>query len=140
MQNVRIQAAKFMRDNIPSDKLCAAFDVGVIRYYSQRPIIDLGGLIDPEFSQWYLKGSTDQDLVHQGVSCLVLPGRTGSKNEGWFDFARMLGLTNSPFLKMNLVKVFEIDHERWLQGYLPTSNYQASVTIYRLRVTSLSGK
>jgi hypothetical protein len=140
MMNVRIPAAQFIRDNFPADRVCAAYDVGVIRYYSQRPIIDLGGLIDPEFSQWYLKGSTDQYLVRKGVTCLVLPGRTGATDEGWYDFARMLGLTNSPFLRMNLVQVFEIDHERWLQGYLPTVNYQASVAVYRLVIASSSGK
>jgi len=35
---------------------------------------------------------------------------------------------------MELVKVFEIDRDRWLLGYLPTVNYQASVTIYRLKM------
>jgi len=65
----------------------------------------------------------------------VLPGRTGVSDEGWFDFAKLMGLTYSPLLRMNLLKVFEIDHNRWLQGYLPTGNYQDSVTIYRLEVT-----
>ena len=29
-------------------------------------------------------------------------------------------------------KVFAIDHQRWLDGYLPVMNYQATVTVYRL--------
>jgi len=140
MLKVRIPAAQFVRDNFRPDELCAAYDVGAIRYHSQRPILDLGGLVDPEFRQWFLAGSTDQYLVNKEVTCLVLPGRTGATDEGWFDFAKMMGLTSSPLLKMNLVSVFEIDRERWLQGYLPTANYQASVAIYRLMRRSLSGQ
>ena len=140
MRNVRIPAAHFVRENFRADETCAAFDVGAIRYFSQRPILDLGGLVDPDFSQWYLAGSTDEYLVSKNVDCLVLPGRTGATNEGWYDFAKMMGLTSSPILEMNLVNVFEIDRERWLQGYLPTGNYQASVTIYQLMMTNISGK
>jgi len=50
------------------------------------------------------------------------------------DFASIMGLTSSPLFEMELVKVFEIDHNRWLLGYLPTVNYQASVAIYRLKM------
>jgi hypothetical protein len=136
MQGVRIKAASFVHDTFSPDELCAALDVGAIRYFSHRPILDLGGLVDPDASQWFHTDSTDQYLVTNNVTCLVLPGQTGATEEGWFDFAKLMGLTSSPLIEMNLVKVFEIDHKRWLQGYLPTTNYQASVTIYRLRLTN----
>jgi hypothetical protein len=35
-------------------------------------------------------------------------------------------------IRLHLVNEFEIDRSRWLQGYLPTVNYQASVTVYRV--------
>jgi hypothetical protein len=132
MQNVRITAAQFIRDNFSPDERCAASDIGAIRYFSKRPIFDLGALVDPDAGQRFLDGSIDHYLVENGVTCVVLPGRRGTTTEGWFDMAEILGLTTTPLFDMDLIKVFEIDYERWLQGYLPTNNYQASVTIYRL--------
>jgi hypothetical protein len=132
MQKVRIAAAHYIKDTIPATQLCAAFDVGAMRYFSARPILDLGGLIDPSAGQVYESGSADRYLLDHGVSCLVLPGRSGAADEGWFDFASIMGLTQSRLLTLEPIAAFEIDHERWLQGYLPTANYQASVAIYRL--------
>lgn len=138
MQNVRIKAAHFIRDNFSPDERCAASDIGAIRYFSNRPIFDMGALVDPGARQRFLDGSIDHYLVENGVTCVVLPGRRGTTAEGWFDIAEILGLTTTPLFDMNLIKVFEIDYERWLQGYLPTNNYQASVTIYRLVTKSSS--
>jgi hypothetical protein len=132
MQNVRITAAHFIRDNFSPDERCAASDIGAMRYFSKRPIFDLGALVDPGAGQRFLDGSIDHYLVENGVTCVVLPGRRGTTTEGWFDMAEILGLTTTPLFDMDLITVFEIDYERWLQGYLPTNNYQASVTIYRL--------
>lgn len=132
MQRVRISAANYIRENIPQNENCAAFDVGAIRFYSGRPIIDLGGLIDPSLVQRYLDGKLDRYLVSNGVTCLALPGRTGTTSDGWFDFAQEMGLTSSPLVMMQQKSVFQIDRERWLLGYLPVQNYQSTVTIYKL--------
>jgi hypothetical protein len=132
MQNARIAAAHFLRQELAPDSLCAAYDVGAIRYHSQRPIVDLGGLLEPDASRYFLENRVDQYLVERGVTCVVLPSRAGATDEGWFDLAEILGLSNSSLIEMHQVAVFEIDRARWLQGYLPTANYQAAVTIYRL--------
>jgi hypothetical protein len=132
MLQVRISAADYIRENIPQSEKCAAYDVGAIRFYSGRPIIDLGGLIDPSLIQRYLDGKLDRYLISNGVTCLILPGRTGRTSDGWFDFAEELGLVNSTMFTMQQNSVFQIDRERWLLGYLPVNNYQSTVTIYRL--------
>jgi hypothetical protein len=132
MRNVRIQAARFIRDNVPSGNLCAAFDVGALRYFSQRPIVDLGGLIDPNAPSVFESGTADSYLLQHGVSCLILPGQAGRTDEGWFDLAGILGLSTSPLIDLHLIRVFEIDRQRWLLGYLPTLNYQSSVAVYRM--------
>jgi len=129
MQNVRLTAAHFIRDNFSPDERCAASDIGAMRYFSKRPIFDLGALVDPGAGQRFLDGSIDHYLVENGVTCVVLPGRRGTTTEGWFDMAEILGLTTTPLFDMDLITVFEIDYERWLQGYLPTNNYQASVPL-----------
>ncbi len=131
MQNVRLRAAQFLRETFPTEQ-CAAFDVGALRYYSQRPIVDLGGLLDPALGQRFLSGEFDSYLMEHGVTCVFLPGRANTTSEGWFDFATAIGLGTSPLFTACQLNAIEIDHDRWLQGYLPTNNYQASVTVYRL--------
>jgi hypothetical protein len=132
MLNVRIAAAEYMRENLAQRETCAATDIGALRYYSQRPLVDLGGLVDPGLGRWYMAGKLDQYLIDNGVSCLVLPGRTGTTTDGVFDIAKELGLSNSKLFELKPVKVFQIDRERWLVGYYPVINYQATVTIYNL--------
>ena len=132
MANVRIAAADYINEQVPEDELFAASDVGALRFYGQRPLIDLGGLIDPDLSDWYEAGRLDQYLVENGVDCLALPGLSENSAGGIFDLAKEMGFTQSNLFDLRQEKVFEIDHETWLFGYLPTVNYQATVTLYTL--------
>ena len=132
MANVRIAAADYINDHVPEDELFAASDVGALRFYGQRPLIDLGGLIDPDLSDWYEAGRLDQYLVENGVDCLALPGLSENSAGGIFDLAKEMGFSQSNLFDLRQEKVFEIDHETWLFGYLPTVNYQATVTLYTL--------
>jgi hypothetical protein len=132
MLKVRIAAANYLREQIPASETCAASDIGALRYYSQRPIIDLLGLIDPGLGKWYMADKSDQYLLENRVTCLVLPGRAGTSADGVFDVAKELGFTGSSLFELQQVKVFEIDRQRWLFGYLPTTNAQATITIYYL--------
>ncbi len=132
MENVRIKSAYFLREISKNDVRCAVSDIGAIRYYSQKPILDLGALVDPEAKQWFLEGAIDRYILDHDVNCLVLPGRSGTLEEGWLDMADLLGLSTSDLFETNQVAVFEIDRELWLRGYLPTNNYQASVVIYQI--------
>lgn len=132
MLNVRIAAGDYIREQIPLSETCAAFDVGALRFYGQRPLVDLGGLVDPDLMEWYRTGRFDQYLVENNVKCLVIPGRSGMPDDGIIDILRESGLSQSKLFDLELVHVFQIDRERWLVGYQPTINYQATVTIYKL--------
>ncbi|MBV6397388.1 MAG: hypothetical protein HFACDABA_03002 [Anaerolineales bacterium] len=131
MTNVRIAAAEYVREAMPGD-MCAAFDIGALRYYGGRPIVEIAGLIETQASQWVQGGRVDEYLLQHHVTCLILPGRAGYSSDGAYDLSDMLKFDESAVFDMELVQVFEIDRERWLLGYLPTANYQASVAIYRL--------
>ena len=132
MVAVRIEAARYVHDNLAPDELCAGLDIGALRYFAQRPIVDLGGLVDPDARNWFEQGAFDSYLADKGATCVVLPGCPGWEDERWLDPAQIMGLTTSPLFQMKLVQDFHIDHDRWLQGYIPTTNYQCSVSIYRL--------
>jgi len=132
MVNVRIAAADYLRTQIPESETCAAFDVGALRYYGQRPLVDMGGLIDPDLYQWFTSGKLDRYLVENKVTCIAIPGRTGTTTDGVVDIAKEAGFTQSSLFELQQEKVFQIDGESWLIGYQPTVNYQATVTIYKL--------
>jgi len=131
MVNVRIAAANYIREELPGDR-CAAFDIGALRYYGGRPIVEIAALIETEASEWVKTGRVDEYLLQRRVTCLVLPGRAGHSSDGAYDLSDILKLGDSALFDMELAQVFEMDRERWLLGYLPTANYQASVAIYRL--------
>jgi hypothetical protein len=132
LSRVRILAADYLRNHIPEDGFCAVSDIGVLRYYGQRPILDLGGLVNPDLPQIYLRGELDEYIANQGITCVILPGRSGTLEDGWFDLAEIMGLTDTSLFRMHQIAVFEIDRDIWLQGYLSTNNYQASIVIYQL--------
>ncbi|HEY5982957.1 MAG TPA: hypothetical protein VIU38_05745 [Anaerolineales bacterium] len=133
MTRVRIRAADFVRVSIPADENCAAFDVGAMRYFGGHPVIDLGGLIDPNAAEVFEAGTTDQYLLSNKVTCLILPGRSGEAGDGLFDFGDILGISTSPVLHITQLETFAIDRRTWLRGYLATGNYQASVVVYDVR-------
>ncbi len=132
MHRVRMQAAAFQVERFSSSDRCAVFDIGAIRYHGQRPVIDLGGLLDPALGQHYFDRTIDRYLIDRGASCLILPGRQQTAEDGWFDFAEEIGASESAAFRLQEVAVFGISRERWLQGYLPTNNYQATVVVYQL--------
>jgi len=137
LSRVRIPVADYLRNKVSEEGLCAVNDIGVLRYYGQRPILDLGGLVNPDLPQIYLRGELDEYVADKGVTCLILPGRSGTLEDGWFDLAEIMGFTDTPLFRIHQVAVFEIDRDRWLQGYLSTNNYQASIVIYQLEYSGL---
>jgi hypothetical protein len=132
MLNVRMRAAHYIATSRETGGLCAAFDIGALRYYSKRRIIDLGGLVNPDLVNIYLNGELDNYLLSKKVTCLAMPGRMGISSDGWFDFIDILDLSSSPFFEIQQIGSYAIDRKTWLKGYLPTGNYQATVTLYRI--------
>jgi hypothetical protein len=132
MRNVRIATAYFVRDSLASQEHCAAFDIGALRYFSQRPIVDIGGLTDPDEQKWFNANEIGLYLIEHRATCLILPGQSNAHGEGWLDFVEISGLNSSPYFSLQPVTSFEMDDERWQLGYLPTANQQKSVIIYRL--------
>ncbi len=133
MEEVRIESAHFLRDTLPENEICAAYDIGALRYHSELPIL-AGALIDPQAAEYFINGQLDQYLLDNQAHCLVIPGRSGSADEGWFDLIEIFDLNNKKLIILETVAEFEIPYDRWLLGYLPTNNYQASVNIYNVRV------
>lgn len=132
MQKVRIPTADFVRESFSRNELCAVFDIGAVRYFSGRPILDIGGLTNPDDLHWFSENKSDIYLLEKGATCIILPGQTSMQGEGWLDFVEVFGLGNTRYFKLEKSASFEMNSERWLLGYLPTTNQQRSVIIYRI--------
>jgi hypothetical protein len=60
------QLALHLRDNSPPDAVVAAADIGYLAFYSQRRVLDLGGLVEPEMGK--LRGQYDyEDIIARGL-------------------------------------------------------------------------
>jgi len=132
MRDVRIATAHFVHDSLSATEHCAAFDIGALRYFSQRPIVDIGGLTDPDEHKWFSENKIDLYLMEHKATCLILPGQTNIDGEGWLNFIEISRLDSTPHFRLHQIASFEMDAKRWLLGYLPTSNQQKSVVVYKL--------
>jgi hypothetical protein len=44
-----VEPAHWIADNMPAESLLAVHDIGAVGYFTQRPLLDIAGLISPEF-------------------------------------------------------------------------------------------
>lgn len=133
MRHARIAAAQFLTTGLPPGSRVAAFDIGALRYFGDKPIIDLGGLTDTAFAQYQARGAVDQYLKDRGATHLALPSRHSTEAVGLYDFAAYLGIDRSPLYTLHELRVFEIDYGRWLRGMQATGNYQPSVRVWEIQ-------
>jgi hypothetical protein len=58
--------ARFLRDHSPPDAVVAAADIGYLAFYSERRVLDLGGLVEPETGR--LREAYDyEEIVARGL-------------------------------------------------------------------------
>lgn len=67
-----VATAGWLRDNTPPDALVAAHDIGALGYFSERPLLDLAGLVSPEIIPFIADESAVADYIRQrGAAYLV---------------------------------------------------------------------
>ncbi len=69
---VHICAAKCIRRNTPEGARVVGFDIGALAYFSERNIIDLGGLIDPAAGKALYDGSVINYIKSKKADYLVM--------------------------------------------------------------------
>ena len=52
-KNTLLDLALWLKNNTPDDSLIALHDIGVVGYFSERRLLDLVGLTNPEISEHY---------------------------------------------------------------------------------------
>jgi hypothetical protein len=53
-RNLKIDLALWLKHNTPEDSLIALHDIGAVGYFSERKMLDLVGLVNPEVTRYYL--------------------------------------------------------------------------------------
>jgi arabinofuranosyltransferase len=61
----QVATAKWLKENTPESSVIATHDVGAIAYYSDRKIVDVAGLINPEFIKRLLDKNFSTFMVEQ---------------------------------------------------------------------------
>ena len=71
----QVETAKWLKDNTPEGSTIATHDVGAIAYYSDRKVIDVVGLINPEFiSKLNTKefaGFVEEQIINKNVTYMA---------------------------------------------------------------------
>ncbi len=131
MEGVRMQAAEWIASTPPTDRV-AAFDIGALRWRSERPITDLGGLVDADFVGYQQEGRVGEFLRRHGVTYLAIPSAHSSEPAPFFDLLGFLRIKDDPTFTYTEAARFEGDYEDWRRGAGPTFNYMPAVVAYRV--------
>ncbi|MCC6866362.1 MAG: hypothetical protein IT280_09420 [Ignavibacteria bacterium] len=71
----QVETAKWLKNNTPQGSIVATHDVGAIAFYSERKVIDVVGLINPEFIQKLntkdFVGFVEEQIKKQNVNYLA---------------------------------------------------------------------
>lgn len=63
IEDMHVTLGHWLRENTAPDDLIATNDIGAIAYYSDRRILDLCGLVEPELVDWALAGKGIENYV-----------------------------------------------------------------------------
>jgi len=132
MERVRVSAGRYIHRELPAEAVVAAYDIGALKFYGQRRIVDLGGLTDAQFTRYQREHRLDEYLRQQGVTYLAIPSQHSLDEKPLYDFLHYLNLDASPLYDLVLIRAFENDRAVWARGVQATGNYQPSVRLYRL--------
>jgi hypothetical protein len=124
IRDVHIACGKWIARALPEDAVVATFDLGAVAYFSERQVVDLGGLVDPEFARCLYAGDTRDYLHGRGVTHVAMVRR---KPEGRY-LAGRLGLLDT--VPANPLKRWAADPDRYVLHHRATSNAMPIIVLY----------
>jgi len=72
INKVHIKAAEWVEKNIPANEKIAAFDIGTMGFFSERDVLDMGGLIGHECISYLYKGSVVPYLRGENIKYIAM--------------------------------------------------------------------
>jgi arabinofuranosyltransferase len=105
----QVVAAKWLKDNTPEGSIIATHDVGAIAFYSNRKVLDVVGLINPEFISKLNKkefvGFVLEQLKTQNVSYMAFL-------KEWFQVVNQEPLFEGGDQNFEIMQIFKYDPEK----------------------------
>jgi len=105
----QVVAAKWLKDNTPEGSIIATHDVGAIAFYSDRKVLDVVGLINPEFISKLNKkefvGFVLEQLKTQNVSYMAFL-------KEWFQVVNQEPLFEGGDQNFEIMQIFKYDPEK----------------------------
>lgn len=114
----------------PEAPRLAVFDIGRIGYQLNGNIVDLGGLVDPAYLPFLLRGKTVQYLEQKGVRWIVLPTE---RESGDRFFAQRLSLDPSHGILLQELHSVCADEKKARLAMMATSAARPCQTAYSVR-------
>ncbi len=105
----QVAAAKWLKNNTPEGSIVATHDVGAIAYYSDRKIVDVAGLINPEFIKKLLDKDFSVFMVEQMKKENV--GYIAFLRE-WYRIVNQKPLYTTGDKNFEIMDVFKFDPQR----------------------------
>jgi hypothetical protein len=127
-----IGMARRLRE-LPPNARIASFDIGAIGYFSERAIIEIGGLSSSEIVPRLWQGTVATYLEQQNVEYVVVPLGLGGLDapEPW-NFGFRLGFTGTPHLKLAPVASVESPLVMWRHGVRASMHCAPRQDLYRV--------
>jgi hypothetical protein len=120
INNTEAQVASWLRLHVPASVPVAAFDIGRVSYEWGGPVVDLGGLVDPDYVHYLTEGRVPEYLKAHKIEYLILPG-VGIRDMGF----------NTNSLPPRLVEYCS-PTKPWLLGFRYTIHAVRCQDVYRL--------
>lgn len=105
----QVEAAKWLNKNTPEGSVIATHDVGAIAYYSNRKVVDVVGLINPEFivklNTKEFVGFVEEQIRKQNVSYLAFL-------QEWFQVVNQPSLFTAGDNNFEIMQIYKYDPQR----------------------------
>jgi len=126
-------------DTLPNDGNVASFDIGGSGWAAHRPVLDAGGLSDPETAGLLERGRLWEHLRRKEVRYLVLPEGYDSTRAVVDHYAARLHLLDNPAVHVERLYELETPFEKWGAAFVATWNASPKQVVYRLEYTGAPG-
>ncbi|HVJ89568.1 MAG TPA: ankyrin repeat domain-containing protein [Labilithrix sp.] len=137
VQGTELGAGAFI-DALPEGAV-ASFDIGGTGYASRRPVLDLGGLSDPQTAELLASGRIATWLEAHDVRWIVLPQSYEPVLPLFEDYRSRLHIAENPSIVLEPVRTFETKFDKWDPAIRATWNAAPKQVVYEVHYTHRPG-
>jgi len=127
---VHVACGRHIADRLPPDAVVATTDLGAIAYFARRPILHLGGLVDPETTRALRAGRCVPHIRRRGATHLAVAQHGRADAEPLERLGLLPPAPDRPALAFLDMWVVFPGHYRLHQG--ATSTATPAIALYRL--------